>query len=386
MILFQCTKAFLLKYEIEKKMDKKGHFFTLLHYNQCKKSSDMTRPIMVPPNQFQQRDDEALLSPLEIAKEIPFNLEHQKSILQWRHEVEKILLGADNRLLVIVGPCSIHNSALTLEYGQKLKRLAEKLSSRLFIIMRTYFEKPRTITGWKGFLHDPNLDGSYECHKGIRKTRSLLVDLTEMGIPCASELLELTTTPYYADFLTWGCIGARTASSQPHRHLASAMSFPVGFKNSIDGNIDHSIHGIIAASMAQTFLGIGATGHVKRIQSEGNPYCHLVLRGSHYGSNYDKIHLQEATLACLHAGIGSSIIVDCAHDNANKDPLKQITIFKEVLSTTRPLIKGLMLESNLYKGRQKLTSALKYGVSVTDPCLDWASTEKLLLWAYATLT
>lgn len=331
---------------------------------------------MILTNVKKEEIQEELLSPLEIAKEIPLNQEHRDSIQQWRNSVIDILTGKDKRLLLIVGPCSIHDRAVALEYGQKLKRVAERLSERFFIVMRTYFEKPRTIMGWKGFLHDPDLDGSHDFIKGIRAARSLLVDLTEMGMPCASELLEVTTPYYYADFLTWGCIGARTSSSQPHRELASLLPFPIGFKNSINGDIYAPIHGIMAASFPQTFIGVGSSGYVKRIASQGNPYCHLVLRGSSYGSNCGSIDLERATLACMEAGITPSLMVDCSHDNSKKDPYKQIVIFKELLAKNS--VRALMLESNLYGGSQKITSSLSYGISVTDPCLSWSATEELL--------
>jgi len=218
--------------------------------------------------------------------------------------------------------------------------------------------------------------------KGIRKARSLLIDLTEMGMPCASELLELTTTHYYADFLTWGCIGARTSSSQPHRQLASDMLFPMGFKNSIDGNIDHPIHGIMAASLPQTFIGISPSGFVRPIASKGNPHCHLVLRGSIHNTNYNRVDIEKAALVSKQSGTSPYLIVDCSHDNANKKPHKQIAIFQEVLATSSDSVKGLMLESNLFEGRQKIGPSLTYGVSITDPCLGWRSTREVLLWAH----
>jgi 3-deoxy-7-phosphoheptulonate synthase len=337
---------------------------------------------MIVTNIQEERSEEDILSPTEIAQELPLNQEHRASIQHWRRSIINILNGVDRRLLIVVGPCSIHDTALALDYGQKLKILADQLASELFIVMRTYFEKPRTITGWKGFLHDPDLDGSHNFMKGIRKARSLLIDLTEMGIPCASELLELTTAHYYADFLTWGCIGARTSSSQPHRQLASDMLFPIGFKNSVDGNINHGIHGIIAASLPQTFIGVSPTGFLKRITSTGNTHCHLVLRGSTHSTNYSKTDIEQASFALHQASLPPNVMVDCSHDNAHKRPQRQIAIFKEVLTTSARSIRGLMLESNLYKGRQKITPSLAYGISVTDPCLDWASTQELLTWAY----
>lgn len=324
----------------------------------------------------------SLPTPRELEEEIPFTNAHAAFVMRSRETVEAILNRWDPRRLLIVGPCSIHDLNAAREYAAYFRDLAAKVRDKFYLIMRAYFEKPRTVVGWKGLLYDPDLDGSFNLIKGVRQTRQLLSDLTEMGIPVGCELLELNTSPYYSDFLTWGCVGARTSASPPHRQLASSLSFPIGFKNSTDGNIDPSIHGILAAQIPQVYLGISASGQISRIQGEGNPLCHMVLRGGVHGSNFHREAIAASIQKCRQAKIRDKIVVDCSHDNCEKKHLKQIPAFESVMRQIREgndHLVGLMLESNLKAGAQKLSSNLEYGISITDPCLDWETTERLIL-------
>src|ERR1700722_15429997 len=224
-----------------------------------------------------------LPTPQEMQNEIPLTRTHASFVLHSRETVEAIFNGWDSRRLLIIGPCSIHELQASREYAKRVKQLAEQVADRFFLIMRTYLEKPRTIIGWKGMLYDPDMNGTYNLEKGVRQARQLLAELTEMGVPLGCELLEINTSHYYSDFLTWGCIGARTCSSPPHRQLAASLTLPIGFKNSIDGSIDHSIHGILSAAAPHVFLGLSPSGRMIRVQAEGNPYCHVVLRGGMLG-------------------------------------------------------------------------------------------------------
>ncbi len=298
-----------------------------------------------------------------------------------RRELEAILSGQDNRFLLIVGPCSLHDMKSTQEYATKLKRLADKYSDRFLIVMRTYFEKPRTSKGWKGMLYDPYLDGSYDMGAGLRFCRKILLDLASMQIPVASELLEINTAHYLTDLLTWGCIGARTATSQPHRQLAASLHFPVGFKNTTDGNILNAVHGVVSASSPHVFLGVQPSGQLAKQVVGGNPFCHLVLRGSDHKTNYDAVAIAGALALCNASGIMDKIVVDCAHGNSGKKHERQIEAFEEVMEQRlegNHSIIGAMLESHLYGGSQPFSASPKFGVSLTDPCLDWATTEKLI--------
>lgn len=330
-----------------------------------------------------------LPTPEEIQKEIPCLDTHAAFVYQARETIEAILNGWDNRFLLVVGPCSIHDPVAALEYGRQLQQLAQHISDRFFLVMRTYFEKPRTIVGWKGMLYDPAIDGSYQMSKGVRQSRELLVELTEMGVPAGCELLEINTSHYYADLLSWGCIGARTCCSPPHRQLAAGLNMPIGFKNSIDGNIDHAIHGILSAATSHVYLGLSPTGHLTRIYADGNSACHVVLRGGILGPNYYPENIQNAVNKCKQAKICEKIMVDCSHDNCGKNPQQQAQVFcsliQQILQGNRN-IRGMMLESNLVEGSQDVSFPLRYGMSITDPCLDWSTTEHLILEAYNLLS
>jgi 3-deoxy-7-phosphoheptulonate synthase len=332
--------------------------------------------------------ESTLPSPQELLKEIPLTPELGAFVHGARAQVEAILNGWDARKLLIVGPCSIHDPQAALEYGIKLRALAAQVSEQFFVIMRTYFEKPRTIVGWKGMLYDPDLDGSYQMAKGLRQTRELLLELTELGLPVGCELLEINTSLYYSDLLSWGCVGARTCSSPPHRQLAATLNLPIGFKNSIDGNIDPAIHGILSAATPHVFLGLSPTGQLTRIKGEGNENCHIVLRGGIKGPNYHREEVQKTIQRCQEAKVCDRIMIDCSHDNCGKNPLKQGEVFLAVLDQIlegNSHIGGMMLESHLEGGAQELSFPLKYGVSITDPCLDWQETERLVLHAFHSL-
>lgn len=329
------------------------------------------------------------LPPPELLQEqLPLTEQHRKFIFTSRATLANIILSKDPRLLLIMGPCSIHNIDETLEYAALFASLSAQVSDRIFMVMRTYFEKPRTLLGWKGLLYDPHLDGSFDIEEGIRLTRQLLSALTDLKIAVGSELLELTTSPYYADFLSWGCVGARTSASPPHRQLASSLEMPIGFKNTIEGNIDLPIHAIISASSPHTFVGVGQDGRLTRLQSSGNPNCHLILRGSEKGYNYYPEDIERATQKCRRAKIADRILVDCSHDNSGKSPKNQLLAFESVtkqIAEGNPNLMGLMLESYLHEGSQPLTPALRYGLSITDPCLSWQTTEKMVLSLYEKL-
>lgn len=309
-----------------------------------------------------------------------------------RETIHKIIFGEDKRFLLIVGPCSIHDTQAGLEYAQKLKTLSDKVSDRIYVVMRAYFEKPRTSLGWKGLIMDPHLDGSFDIPTGIRVAREFLFQLISLGVPTATELLDPITPQYIADLICWSAIGARTTESQTHRQLASGLSMPLGFKNSTDGSIEHAINAIIAASQPQTFMGINNEGRASAFSTTGNPDCHIVLRGGRAGPNYDRESVKTASEALLQQQLKNVIMVDCSHANCFKNHNKQVEVFESILeqllkNDDSPII-GAMLESNLHEGNQKFPQALqllKYGVSITDSCIDWEITEHLITQAYQTL-
>lgn len=318
---------------------------------------------------------EILPSPFVLHQEIPITLADRDFVIKSRNELAAILSGKDPRTALIVGPCSLHDVDAALEYGEKLKKLAEEVKESYFIIMRAHFEKPRTSIGWKGLLHDPDLDGTNNLVNGIKKSRSLLKSLTQLRIPLGTEILDPSASVYFGDLVTWGCIGARTTSSQVHRQIASHLPFPVAFKNTTDGNIETALNGIEVAKQPQKFLGINLDGHLSVITSSGNSFCHLVLRGSELEPNFEASFVAEALNKTPY------LIVDCSHDNSGKNPRKQLDVFSHVMDQIlqgNRQIKGLMLESFLYEGNQPARHPLKYGVSVTDACLDFEMTQHLI--------
>ena len=322
-----------------------------------------------------------LSTPEEIKKELP--LLSPERILEFRKTASEILNRSDPRLAAIIGPCSVHDFASALEYAKRIKEISHEFEETFFPIMRIFFEKPRTQLGWKGLLYDPHLDGSNEIAVGIRKSRELILKITEIGIPCASELLEPMLVPYFDDLITWGLIGARTSASQPHRQMASGLTFPVGFKNDFTGNVETAIFGILTSRIPHSHIGIDPYGHISQMQTNGNPLSHLVLRGSENSPNYDEDSVNMALYLLAEHHLEQRVIIDCSHGNCGKNHIKQAIVFEDIMDQAQnnPAIAGFMLESHLFSGKQALSDIenLSYGVSITDPCIGWEETEKLLL-------
>jgi 3-deoxy-7-phosphoheptulonate synthase len=285
-----------------------------------------------------------------------------------------------------VGPCSIHDEQAAYEYAAKLQALREQVSEALLVIMRVYFEKPRTSVGWKGLINDPRLDGTCDIMQGLRKARHILREINEIGVPAATEFLETITPQYVADLVSWACIGARTTESQTHREMASGLSMAVGFKNGTDGNLASAINGVLAAKTGQSFLGIDQAGRTCVVQTNGNPLAHIVLRGGQR-PNYDPISLEQARLKLIEKGLPETLMVDCSHGNSMKKFQGQAIVMRSVIDqyiAGNDALIGLMMESNLFEGNQKFSgdlNSLKYGVSITDECISWQTTEHLLLTA-----
>ncbi|MCC5793527.1 MAG: 3-deoxy-7-phosphoheptulonate synthase [Chromatiales bacterium] len=325
-----------------------------------------------------------LPTPAEIKRELPLPTAGQAAILRSRRVLQSIIDGRDPRLFVVIGPCSIHDVEAALDYARHLRELAERVDDVLYLVMRVYFEKPRTTVGWKGLINDPDLDDSFHVDKGIRMARKLLLDLTALGLPCATEALDPVMPQYLGELITWSAIGARTTESQTHREMASGLSTPVGFKNGTDGSLTVAINALKSAREPHHFLGISEDGRPAVLQTRGNPYGHMVLRGGAGQPNYDSTQVALCEKALTDAGLPARIVVDCSHGNSNKDPGQQPLVardcVRQVVNGNRSLI-GLMLESNLGWGNQSLTTdlgQLKYGVSITDACIDWPTTEKTL--------
>lgn len=337
------------------------------------------------------QDTQPLITPINLVNELPITPEVEQVVLSGREQVSKILNGEDPRLLLIVGPCSIHNEDLALEYARKLKELSDKLSDRLMIVMRVYFEKPRTTVGWKGLIYDPHLNDTFDIEAGLRTARSLLLKIGQMGMYGGTEFLDPVIPQYLAGLITWSTIGARTTESQIHRQMASGLSMPVGFKNGTDGNAQIAVDAMLSARSPHGFLGLDHQGRTALVRTTGNPDGHLVLRGGNQGPNFGSDSIAEAKARLEKAGVRSQMMVDCSHGNSNKDHTQQGAAFKDVISQKaagdRDII-GLMLESNLNEGNQKLCenpADLQYGVSITDACIGWTETEALLTWAYDAL-
>lgn len=328
-----------------------------------------------------------LPTPVELCSQIKRSEAVEQFVVETRNAINNILFGDDHRLLIVVGPCSIHDLKAGREYAQRLSKLAKELSDRFLIVMRVYFEKPRTTVGWKGLIMDPNLDGTSDIPSGLEIARSFLTEVLELGLPTATELLDPITPQYIADLVCWSAIGARTTESQTHRQMASGLSMPLGFKNGTDGNLEVAINAIKAASQPQTFLGIDNEGRANALTTNGNPNCHIVLRGGSKGPNYSKEDVQSASEKLVAASLKPSIMIDCSHANSNKNPDLQPKVFKELIDQSKSdkSIIGAMIESNLHAGNQKFPQAkedLKYGVSITDGCINWDTTETILKEAY----
>jgi 3-deoxy-7-phosphoheptulonate synthase len=324
-----------------------------------------------------------LLTPTVLAEEVPRTDEASQAIYHSRSCIEDVLAGQDNRLLVVVGPCSIHDLDSAREYAEKLKPFADAVAEKLLIVMRVYFEKPRTVIGWKGLISDPDLDGSHQINKGLRLARRLLADLTEIGVAVGTEFLDTTFGQFYADLVSWGAIGARTAESQIHRELASGLSMPVGIKNRTDGDIQVAVDAILSARNRHLFPSLTKDGAPAILETTGNPHCHLVLRGgSRTGPNYGPECVRDARAALREAQLPEVLMIDCSHGNSEKQPEKQKDIaasIKQQLDSGETAIRGLMLESHLVAGRQNLDDdPLNYGQSITDACLGFEETTDLL--------
>jgi 3-deoxy-7-phosphoheptulonate synthase len=338
-----------------------------------------------------------LPSPKQLLNEIPKSESQAAFVASSREEIQRIMFGQDKRFLLIIGPCSIHDLKAGREYAEKLAALAKKVSDKILIVMRVYFEKPRTTVGWKGLIMDPHLDGTHDIASGFRIARSFLRDVLDLGLPTATELLDPITPQYIADLVCWSAIGARTAESQTHRQMASGLSMPIGFKNGTDGSVQTAVNAIKAAGQPHTFLGINLDGAASAVVTRGNKDCHIVLRGGSGGANYSATHIAEAEKLLVKGGLPKSILVDCSHDNSTKQPERQPEVMRELLEQIKngnTSLLGAMIESNLGSGNQafpptagsgSILERLRYGISITDGCIDWPTTEALIHETHAVL-
>ena len=328
---------------------------------------------------------EPLITPEALQAEMPISETAASVITEGRDTVRAILDRKDPRLMVVVGPCSIHDPAAAVDYAQRLKALADKVKDTLFIVMRVYFEKPRTTVGWKGLINDPYLDDSFKIEDGLHVGRKLMLDIVELGLPIATEALDPISPQYLQDLVTWSAIGARTTESQTHREMASGLSSPIGFKNGTDGSLTVAINALQSVSSSHRFLGINREGKVSVVHTAGNKYSHVVLRGGGGKPNYDAVSVSLCERELAENGVSQNIMVDCSHANSNKDHNLQTLVFdnvaNQIVEGNRSIV-GVMIESNIGAGNQKIDkdlSKLKYGVSVTDACIDWPTTESSLL-------
>jgi len=337
------------------------------------------------------RGTEPLISPQQLKDEFPPTEASASTVSESRAALNRILNGEDDRLVVVVGPCSIHNIDSALEYAGKLKSVADDVSETMLIIMRVYFEKPRTTVGWKGLINDPHMNDTFDIATGLRRARKLLLDVTGLGLPAATELLEPITPQYIAELITLTAIGARTTESPTHRQMASGLSMPVGYKNSTEGELQVAIDAMIAARSPHSFLGIDQQGGTCIVNTTGNSAGHIVLRGGRTGPNYDAESIASAAERLAAAHLLPKVMIDCSHANSNKDYRQQHVVWDDVIDQRvggNAAIMGMMLESNLNPGQQKLDDPgqLEYGVSITDGCIGWDETEKLLRDAHAKLS
>ena len=327
---------------------------------------------------------EPLVPPAEVKRRIPVSEPAAETVIAARARIRDVLHGLDpHRLVVVVGPCSIHDRDAALDYARRLGPVIDRTADALVVAMRTYFEKPRTTVGWKGLLNDPHLDGTCDVAAGIELARQILHEINVLGVPCASEALDPVTPDYLADLLAWASIGARTAESQTHRQMASGLSMPVGFKNATDGSVEAASNAMVAAAEPHSFLGVSPDGRTSIVKTTGNPDRHVILRGGTAGPNHDAEHVDRAAGLVAEQGIPRPIMVDCSHGNSRKDPSRQPEVAREVLAQHRGgqhALMGLLIESNLRRGSQtwKPDGELEYGVSITDACLGWDETEALL--------
>lgn len=339
----------------------------------------LTEP--APASARTHRKETPLPAPAELRRELPLDNALAEQIARHRDAVRKVLRGDDPRTLIVIGPCSIHDEVAALEYGEKLKQLADDVSDRFLIVMRAYFEKPRTTVGWKGLLYDPERTGKGDLHQGLIRSRRLLLNLTAMGLPVATEALSPFAMDYLGGLVSWSAIGARTTESQLHREMVSGLPMPVGFKNGTDGGFTVALNAMKSAAHPHHHMGVSSDGRPAMIHTPGNPDTHLVLRGGRGITNYDADSIADAVAALESAGLGTAVMVDCSHDNARKQAERQLDIAREVMAQRaagNSHIRGLMLESFLENGRQDDGDDLIYGCSLTDPCIGWAETEVLL--------
>lgn len=320
----------------------------------------------------------ALTLPQQLKNQLPLPQDLHRQVAEHRQTIQNILAGKDSRLLVITGPCSIHDPVAVLEYAEKLKQLQAQVEDQIFLVMRAYIEKPRTTVGWKGFLYDPHLDGSGDMEKGLVQSRDLYLKMIEMGLPIASEILSPMATAYFDDLLAWGAIGARTSESQIHREISSLMPYPIGFKNGTDGSIQIALDAIESASHPHQFLGMSQQGLPAMLQAQGNPSAHLILRGANSGPNYLATEIEK--IKSKSKAELPALVIDCSHGNSSKNPLLQPEVLKTIIAERlQTKVRGVMIESHLIDGAQKISCEMTYGQSVTDGCLGWQKTENLLL-------
>ena len=328
-------------------------------------------------------DEHVLMTPEQLKAEFPLSVEQEAQIAHARETISDIIAGRDPRLLVVCGPCSIHDPEAAIEYARRFKALAAEVSDSLYLVMRVYFEKPRTTVGWKGLINDPHMDGSFDVEGGLKIARRLLVELVNMGLPLATEALDPNSPQYLGDLFSWSAIGARTTESQTHREMASGLSMPVGFKNCTDGSLATAINAMRAAAMPHRFVGINQAGQVCLLQTQGNPNGHVILRGGK-APNYGPEDVAKCEKEMAQAGLKPSLMVDCSHGNSNKDFRRQPAVAESVVAQIKDgnrSIIGLMIESNIHEGNQSSEQpreTMKYGVSVTDACISWETTDALL--------
>jgi 3-deoxy-7-phosphoheptulonate synthase len=323
-------------------------------------------------------------SPEDILAELPLSTVAANTVMRGRETLRNILERKDHRLFVVVGPCSIHDPLAGIDYARRLKTLSDEVGDTLLLVMRVYFEKPRTTTGWKGYINDPDMNDSFTVDQGMKRARQFLLDVAETGLPAGTEALDPISPQYLGDLMAWTAIGARTTESQTHREIASGLSTPVGFKNATSGDVDIAINAIISSSRPHSFLGINGQGRTSIVRTRGNRYCHVVLRGGDRRPNYDTVSVQMTEQALIEAKLPPNIVVDCSHANSYKKPELQPLVMTDVINQVRlgnKSLVGVMIESNLVGGNQPIPadrSQLKYGCSVTDPCIDWDTTEKTI--------
>lgn len=331
-------------------------------------------------------DQSILPSPAQLTDELALSDESMKTVLLERKNIENIIRGKDKRMLLIVGPCSIHDPLAAIDYAEKLNQLRNKFEDRLVIIMRVYFEKPRTSVGWKGFINDPFIDGSCNMEEGLRRARKLLLDTTSMGLAAGMEFVDPLISHYIGDLTSWAAIGARTSESQIHREMASGLSIPIGFKNSTDGSLESAINSIISAKEPHCFISINRNGQICIKRTEGNKLGHIILRGGKQGPNYGSETLITTRSRLAQNNLNQSIIVDCSHMNAGKQFQNQISVWKDCIKKRNEglPISGLMVESNIMEGKQNVSNKpLDYGKSITDECIGWDATEQMIKQTYA---